>query len=77
MLVKRMQLEEIVSKRRSSPYRSGECKDWRKIKTAGCHKANQSGGASLTGKARQMICCGRCARRCASEDHEVTRPSLS
>ena len=30
----RMQLEGIVSKRRSSPYRSGECKDWRKIKTS-------------------------------------------
>ena len=30
----RMKLEGIVSKRRSSPYRSGECRDWRKIKTA-------------------------------------------
>jgi ATP-dependent DNA ligase len=30
----RMLLEGIVSKRRSSPYRSGECKDWRKINTA-------------------------------------------
>jgi bifunctional non-homologous end joining protein LigD len=26
-------LEEIVSKRREGPYRSGECRDWRKIKT--------------------------------------------
>ena len=31
----RMQLEGIVSKRRAAPYRSGECKDWRKVKTEG------------------------------------------
>ena len=37
----RMQLEGIVSKRRSSPYRSGECKDWRKIKTAAWRAANR------------------------------------
>jgi bifunctional non-homologous end joining protein LigD len=37
----RMQLEGIVSKRRSSPYRSGECKDWRKIKTAAWREANR------------------------------------
>ena len=36
----RMQLEGIASKRRSSPYRSGECKDWRKIKTAAWREAN-------------------------------------
>ena len=27
-------LEGIVSKRRDAPYRSGECRDWRKVKTA-------------------------------------------
>jgi bifunctional non-homologous end joining protein LigD len=37
----RMQLEGIVSKRRSSPYRSGECKDWRKIKTEVWRAANR------------------------------------
>ena len=37
----RMLLEGIVSKRRSSPYRSGECKDWRKIKTAAWRAANR------------------------------------
>jgi bifunctional non-homologous end joining protein LigD len=26
-------LEGIVSKRRDAPYRSGECRDWRKVKT--------------------------------------------
>lgn len=30
----RMEIEGIVSKRRAAPYRSGECRDWRKVKTA-------------------------------------------
>ena len=34
-------LEGIVSKRRSSPYRSGEYRDWRKIKTDACRIANR------------------------------------
>jgi bifunctional non-homologous end joining protein LigD len=37
----RKKLEGIVSKRRSSPYRSGECKDWRKIKTVAWRAANR------------------------------------
>ena len=37
----RMQLEGIVSKRRNSAYRSGECRDWRKIKTAAWRAANR------------------------------------
>ena len=37
----RMQLEGIVSKRRASPYRSGECNDWRKIKTVAWREANR------------------------------------
>jgi len=34
-------LEGIVSKRRDAPYRSGECRDWRKVKTAAWRKANR------------------------------------
>jgi ATP-dependent DNA ligase len=34
-------LEGIVSKRRDAPYRSGECRDWRKVKTAVWRKANR------------------------------------
>jgi bifunctional non-homologous end joining protein LigD len=37
----RMQLEGIVSKRRAAPYRSGECRDWRKIKTSTWREANR------------------------------------
>jgi ATP-dependent DNA ligase len=36
----RMQLEGIVSKRRAAPYRSGECRDWRKVKTIAWLKAS-------------------------------------
>jgi ATP-dependent DNA ligase len=46
--VERLQLEGILSKRRSSPYRSGECRDWRKIKTAAWREANRSGGGCLS-----------------------------
>ena len=38
-------LEGIVSKRRDAPYRSGECRDWRKIKTAAWRDANREGAA--------------------------------
>ena len=34
-------LEGIVSKRTTAPYRSGECRDWRKIKTVAWHEANR------------------------------------
>src|SRR5215831_13032782 len=34
-------LEGIVSKRRDSPYRSGDCRDWRKVKTAAWREANR------------------------------------
>jgi len=34
-------LEGIVSKRRDAPYRSGECRDWRKIKTVAWREANK------------------------------------
>ena len=34
-------LEGIVSKRRDAPYRSGECRDWRKVKTQAWHEANR------------------------------------
>jgi ATP-dependent DNA ligase len=37
----RMRLEGIVSKRRTALYRSGECRDWRKIKTATWREANR------------------------------------
>jgi len=34
-------LEGIVSKRRDAPYRSGDCRDWRKVKTAAWREANR------------------------------------
>ena len=34
-------LEGIVSKRRDAPYRSGECRDWVKVKTAAWRAANR------------------------------------
>ena len=34
-------LEGIVSKRRDAPYRSGECRDWRKVKTLAWREANR------------------------------------
>jgi len=34
-------LEGVVSKRRGAPYRSGECRDWRKVKTAAWREANR------------------------------------
>jgi bifunctional non-homologous end joining protein LigD len=37
----RMRLEGIVSKRRTAPYSSGECRDWRKVKTVAWLEANR------------------------------------
>jgi bifunctional non-homologous end joining protein LigD len=34
-------LEGVVSKRRDAPYRSGDCRDWRKVKTAAWRAANK------------------------------------
>jgi|SRR5262245_9643448 len=34
-------LEGLVSKRRDAPYRSGKCRDWRKVKTAAWREANR------------------------------------
>src|SRR5262249_7267963 len=34
-------LEGIVSKRRDAPYRSGECRDWRKVKTISWREASR------------------------------------
>src|SRR5262249_14754866 len=34
-------LEGTVSKRRDAPYRSGECRDWRKVKTQAWREANR------------------------------------
>src|SRR5262249_52082343 len=34
-------LEGIVSKRRDASYRSGECRDWRKVKTLAWREANK------------------------------------
>jgi bifunctional non-homologous end joining protein LigD len=34
-------LEGVVSKRRDAPYRSGECPDWRKVKTLAWREANR------------------------------------
>ena len=33
-------LEGVVSKLRDAPYRSGECRDWRKVKTRAWRDAN-------------------------------------
>jgi hypothetical protein len=34
-------LEGVVSKRRDASYRSGECSDWRKVKTQAWREANR------------------------------------
>jgi bifunctional non-homologous end joining protein LigD len=34
-------LEGVVSKQRSAPYKSGECRDWRKVKTNAWREANR------------------------------------
>jgi bifunctional non-homologous end joining protein LigD len=40
-VAERMHLEGIVSKRRAAPYRSGECRDWVKVKTQSWRAANR------------------------------------
>jgi ATP-dependent DNA ligase len=35
------ELEGVVSKRRTEPYRSGECRYWCKVKTAAWREANR------------------------------------
>ena len=34
-------LEGVVSKRRNAPYRSGSCRDWRKVRTTAWRDANR------------------------------------
>jgi ATP-dependent DNA ligase len=34
-------LEGVVSKRCDAPYRSGECRDWREVKTLAWREANR------------------------------------
>ena len=38
---KRHGLEGVVSKRRDAPYRSGSCRDWRKVRVAAWQEANR------------------------------------
>ena len=45
--VNRSHLEGIVSKRKASPYRSGQSRDWRKIKATACREAT-GGGSAVT-----------------------------
>ena len=40
-IAEKHRLEGIVSKRREAPYRSGPCRDWRKVKTATWREANR------------------------------------
>jgi hypothetical protein len=37
----RLKLEGVVSKRRGTAYRSGDCRNWRKVKTAAWREANR------------------------------------
>jgi bifunctional non-homologous end joining protein LigD len=39
--VEQHRLEGVVSKRRDAPYRSGECQDWRKVKTKAWRAVNR------------------------------------
>jgi bifunctional non-homologous end joining protein LigD len=39
--VERHRLEGVVSKRKTAPYRSGECDDWAKVKTAAWREADR------------------------------------
>jgi len=54
-------LEGIVSKRRDAPYCSGECRDWRKVKTAVWREANRERWRSHFARARWPV--GRTPRR--------------
>jgi bifunctional non-homologous end joining protein LigD len=40
-VAEKLGLEGVVSKRRNAPYRSGQSKDWLKIKTAAWREANR------------------------------------
>jgi ATP-dependent DNA ligase len=40
-VAQRHRQEGVVSKRRDAPYRSGECRDWRKVKTLAWREANK------------------------------------
>ena len=40
-VAERMKLEGVVSKRRGTAYRSGDCHDWRKVKTTAWREANR------------------------------------
>ena len=40
-VAEKRRLEGVVSKRRDAPYRSGDCRDWRKVKTTAWREANR------------------------------------
>ena len=40
-VAERMKLEGVVSKRRGTAYSSGDCRDWRKVKTTAWREANR------------------------------------
>jgi ATP-dependent DNA ligase len=40
-VAERHRLEGVASKRRDAPYRSGECRNWRKVKTQAWREANR------------------------------------
>jgi ATP-dependent DNA ligase len=40
-------LEGVVSKRRSAPYRSGECRGWRKVNTVVWREAKSGASAAI------------------------------
>ena len=40
-MAEKRRLEGVVSKRRDAPYRSGDCRDWRKVKTTAWREANR------------------------------------
>ena len=54
--LKKHRLEGIVSKKREAPYRSGPCRDWRKIKTADWKAATGSGGTVRAALASPLSC---------------------
>jgi ATP-dependent DNA ligase len=37
----KQRLEGVVCKRRAAPYRSGDCRDWLKVKTTAWREANR------------------------------------
>ena len=40
-VAEKRRLEGVVSKRQDAPYRSGDCRDWRKVKTSAWREANR------------------------------------